>query len=70
MIGQKYLKKYVQTLIEEDNFPQFSIFVGPKGSGKKTFMREYFDGIYLKWGIKHLLSLTQTICQMPQRTHY
>ena len=46
MIGQKYLKKYVQTLIEEDNFPQFSIFVGPKGSGKKTFMREYFDGIY------------------------
>ena len=46
MIGQKYLKKYVQTLIEEDNFPRFSIFVGPKGSGKKTFMREYFDGIY------------------------
>lgn len=46
MIGQKYLKKYVQTLIDEDNFPRFSIFVGPKGSGKKRFMREYFDGIY------------------------
>ena len=46
MIGQKYLKKYVQTLIDEDSFPRFSIFVGPKGSGKKRFMREYFDGIY------------------------
>ena len=40
MIGQKYLKKYVQTLIDEDNFPRFSIFVGPKGSGKKTFVPE------------------------------
>lgn len=46
MIGQKYLKKYVQTLIDEGNFPRFSIFVGPSGSGKKRFMREYFDGIY------------------------
>ena len=46
MIGQKYLKKYVQTLIDEDNFPRFSIFVGPKGSGKKRFLREYFEGIY------------------------
>lgn len=46
MIGQKYLKKYVKTLIEEDNFPRFSIFVGPKGSGKKRFLREYFEGIY------------------------
>ena len=46
MIGQKYLKKYVQTLIDEGNFPRFSIFVGLKGSGKKRFMREYFDGIY------------------------
>ena len=40
MIGQKYLKKYVKTLIEEDNFPRFSIFVGPSGSGKKTFVPE------------------------------
>ena len=46
MIGQRYLKKYVQTLIDEDNFPRFSIFVGPKGSGKKSFLREYFEGIY------------------------
>lgn len=46
MIGQKYLKKYVNTLIEEDSFPRFSIFVGPKGSGRKTFLKEYFDGIY------------------------
>ncbi len=46
MIGQKYLKKYVKTLIDEGNFPRFSIFVGPKGSGKKRFLREYFEGIY------------------------
>lgn len=46
MIGQKYLKKYVKTLVEEDSFPRFSIFVGPKGSGKKRFLREYFEGIY------------------------
>jgi len=46
MIGQKYLKKYVNTLLDEDNFPRFSIFVGPKGSGKKRFLREYFEGIY------------------------
>jgi DNA polymerase III delta prime subunit len=46
MIGQKYLKRYVKTLIDEGNFPRFSIFVGPKGSGKKTFLKEYFEGIY------------------------
>ena len=40
MIGQKYLKRYVKTLIDEGNFPRFSIFVGPKGSGKKTFVPE------------------------------
>lgn len=86
MIGQKYLKKYVKTLIEEDNFPRFSIFVGPKGSGKKRFLREYFEGIYpednkvdsirkiidMAYKVAHrgLLFLTQMICQMPQRTHY
>jgi len=46
MIGQKYLKKYVNTLLDENNFPRFSLFVGPKGSGKKRFLREYFEGIY------------------------
>ena len=46
MIGQKYLKKYVKTLIENGSFPRFSIFVGPKGSGRKRFLREYFDGVY------------------------
>ena len=46
MIGQKYLKRYVKTLIENGSFPRFSIFVGPKGSGRKRFLREYFEGIY------------------------
>ena len=57
MIGQKYLKKYVSTLIKEGNFPRFSIFVGPKGSGKKTFVHDYVinevtDGLYEECGIK------------------
>lgn len=46
MIGQKYLKKYVKHLQDEENFPHFAIFVGRKGCGKKTFLKEYFDGIY------------------------
>lgn len=56
MIGQKYLKKYVKTLIDEGNFPRFSIFVGPKGSGRKTFVHEVIqdltDGLYVESGIK------------------
>ena len=56
MIGQKYLKRYVKTLIDEGNFPRFSIFVGPKGSGKKTFVHEVIqdltDGLYVESGIK------------------
>lgn len=56
MIGQKYLKRYVKTLIEEGNFPRFSIFVGSKGSGRKTFVNEIIrdltDGIYVESGIK------------------
>lgn len=42
MIGQKYLKRYVKTLIDEGNFPRFSIFVGPRGSGRKTFVHELY----------------------------
>ena len=42
MIGQKYLKKYVKTLIDEGNFPRFSIFVGQSGSGRKTFVHELY----------------------------
>ena len=52
MIGQKYLKRYVKTLIDEGNFPRFSIFVGPKGSGKKTFVHEVIQDL----NTLHLLS--------------
>lgn len=37
MIGQKNLQSQIERLIENDTFPRFSILVGPKGSGKKTF---------------------------------
>ena len=35
-------------MIENDTFPRFSIFVGPRGSGKKTLLLEMFEGIYLE----------------------
>lgn len=35
-------------MIENNTFPRFSIFVGPRGSGKKTLLLEMFEGIYLE----------------------
>ncbi|MBO6272771.1 hypothetical protein J6O48_08340 [bacterium] len=37
MIGQCNLQSRIEKLIENRTFPRFSILVGPKGSGKKTF---------------------------------
>lgn len=37
MIGQVNLQSRIEQLIENHTFPRFSILVGPKGSGKKTF---------------------------------
>lgn len=37
MIGQTHLQSRIEQLIENGTFPRFSILVGPKGSGKKTF---------------------------------
>ena len=48
MIGQHQLQSQINQLIEENSFPRFSIFVGPKGSGKKTLLLEMFEGIYLE----------------------
>ena len=36
MIGQKQLISVIDNQIELDEFPKFSIIVGPEGSGKKT----------------------------------
>lgn len=48
MIGQQHLQSQIKQLIDNDTFPRFSIFVGPKGSGKKTLLLEMFEGIYLE----------------------
>ena len=48
MIGQHNLQSRIEQLIENGTFPRFSIFVGPKGSGKKTLLLEMFEGIYLE----------------------
>lgn len=37
MIAQTHLQSRIEQLIENGTFPRFSILVGPKGSGKKTF---------------------------------
>ena len=57
MIGQTNLQGQILQLINDDTFPRFSIFVGPKGSGKKIFVREFViheltDGLYEECGIK------------------
>ena len=56
MIGQKVLQSRIKQLLENNCFPRFSIFVGPKGSGKKTFVSEVVqtltDGLYVESGIK------------------
>lgn len=40
MIGQRLLQSRIEQLVKNRAFPRFSIFVGPKGSGKKTFVAE------------------------------
>ena len=48
MIGQKQLMSNIKKLQSEGKFPHFAIFVGPKGSGKKTLLSELFNGVYLE----------------------
>lgn len=57
MIGQSNLQTRIGELIESGKYPRFTIFVGSRGSGKKTFVREYIiknltDGLYEECGIK------------------
>ena len=40
MIGQANLQSRISQLINDGTFPRFSIFVGPRGSGKKTLAHE------------------------------
>ena len=46
MIGQHNLQSRIEYLIVNNEFPRFSIFVGPKGSGKKTLV----NWIYQRFG--------------------
>lgn len=40
MIGQEKVLSDVRALIEKDKYPRFSIYVGSKGSGRKTIAKE------------------------------
>lgn len=55
MIGQNNLREQINYLIHTDGLPRFSIFVGAKGSGRKTFIRELIQsigGLHEECGIK------------------
>jgi len=43
MIGQVVLQKQISQQIEDDKFPRFSIFVGDKGSGRKTLIHRIWN---------------------------
>lgn len=47
MIGQKALRERIATLISDNNFPRFSIFVGEQGSGRKTLISTFVKHIGL-----------------------
>lgn len=40
MIGQTRLKEQIERQWETDKFPSFAIFVGPRGCGKRTMIKE------------------------------
>ena len=55
MIGQKNLIGRIEHLIDNNNFPRFSILVGPRGSGKKTLV--LYIAKYMKISWAHLLDV-------------
>lgn len=68
MIGQTNLQSRIEQLIENNTFPRFSIFVGPKGSGKKTFV-PYISG-YMKAGWVHAFDVkVDTIREIIQQSY-
>ena len=45
MVGQSKLKAQIGRLLQDDNFPRFSIFIGEQGSGRKTIIRSMLKGL-------------------------
>lgn len=69
MIGQKQLCSTVESMLKANTFPQFTIFVGLRGSGRKTFIRETFKGIYLEDGkIDSVRKMIQMAYKMKNQT--
>lgn len=68
MIGQKNLRSRIEKLIDNDNFPRFSILVGPKGSGKKTIVPE-IAGRMLANYVKALDVKIDTIREIIQQSY-
>ena len=49
MIGQNNLIKQIDTLIANNNYPKFSIIVGPAGSGKKLICKHIAESLNAFW---------------------
>ena len=68
MIGQANLQSRIEQLINNNTFPRFSIFVGPRGSGKKTFA-PYIAG-YMLAGWVHAFDVKiDTIREIIQQSY-
>ena len=69
MIGQEHLQLRVESLLKANTFPQFAIFVGLRGSGRKTFIKEHFKGIYLEDSkIDSVRKMIQMVYKMKNQT--
>lgn len=62
MIGQCNLQSRIEYLIVNNEFPRFSIFVGPKGSGKKTLV----NWIYQRFGVGILSNIGTSVDSVRQ----
>lgn len=75
MIGQKNTLSKISELVKNNSYPRFSIFVGKKGSGKKTLAKELSKMMgyqYVLWTnkIDDIRALTKLMWEQDKPTIY
>lgn len=68
MIGQQHLQSQIKQLIDNGTFPRFSIFVGPRGSGKKTLIPEIAGMLFANY-IRAMDVKIDTIREIIQQSY-